>query len=65
MMNEQEHKFGTCQWCGKHNVMLSSVTGSRNGRLVASWICNDCLRVAYRKTWGDYLFDRLYGNRKG
>ena len=46
MLDQEEHRFGTCPWCGKHNTNLSFVIGEREGTLFCNWICNECLKAA-------------------
>ena len=46
MSEEKENRFGKCPWCERHNVKLTFVLGTRGGRLMCEWICNECYKKA-------------------
>lgn len=46
MSEEQRTRFGTCPWCGKHEVPLCFAVGQYRGRLWTDWICHGCLEAA-------------------
>ena len=43
LLSERETRFGTCQWCERHNVVLEFVLGQHDGRIWSGWICGKCL----------------------
>ena len=53
LSKDNEHKFGTCQWCEKHNVALTFIIGHNHGKLWSGWVCNECLGVRQKEECGD------------
>ena len=53
LSKDNERKFGNCQWCEKHDTLLTFVIGQYNGKLWSGWICNDCLGVKRKEYVGN------------
>lgn len=53
MEKDNETKFGTCPWCGKHNQVLYFAIGQYDNRIWCGWICNNCLEVKRKEQWGE------------
>ena len=61
-MESEETRFGKCEWCGKHNVLLHSIVGQHEGKIYAGWICSECLQEKQKQQWGD-IYDKIFGMR--
>ena len=58
-----ETKFGKCDWCNRHDVLLHSVVGQHEGKIWAGWICAECLMAKRKQEWGS-LFSLIYKEKR-